>query len=76
MGFLCKDDRPMVLSSSNLGNISQCSCCESYHVAIGNITLRMERKHLISLTQMIIDALEVKSASENANTDYYIRTQA
>jgi len=76
MEFLCKDDRPMVLSSSNVGNISQCECCESYHVAIGNITLHMERKHLISLTQMIIDVLEVKSASENGNTDNYMRNQA
>ena len=77
MGFLCKDNNgPTLLSSSSIGRISQCECCDSYHVVIGNITLRMERKHLISLTQMIIDALETKSAYENDNTEYYMRTQA
>ena len=75
MGFLCKDDRPLALSSSNIGSISQCACCESYHVAIGNITLRMERKHLISIAQMVIEALEVKAVSEKTYPDFYIRNQ-
>ena len=66
----------MILSSSNVGNISQCEGCESYHVSIGNITLRMERKHLISITQIIIDALEVKLATENDVSDYCLRNQA
>ena len=61
MGFLCKDDRPFMLSSSNIGAVSLCDCCESFLVVIGTITLRMERKHLISLTQMVIEALEVQS---------------
>ena len=76
MGFLCKDDRPFMLSSSSMGSISQCDCCNSYHVAIGNITLRMERKHLINLTQMIIDALEVKSGESKQHEDSCIRHQA
>lgn len=76
MGILCKDDRPFNLSSSNIGSISQCACCESYHVAIGNLTLRMERKHLIGLTQMIIEAFEVKGVSENTYPDLYVRNQA
>ena len=76
MAVLCKDDRPYQLSSSNIGSVSQCGCCDSYHVAIGNITLRMERKHLISLTQMVIEALEVKAVSENTYPDLYIRNQA
>lgn len=76
MGYLLKDDRPYTLSSSNIGSISQCTYCESYHVAIGNITLRMERKHLIGLTQMIIEALEVKAVSENTYPDLYVRNQA
>ncbi len=76
MGFLCKDNRPLALSSSNIGSISQCSCCESFHVTIGNITLRMERKHLINLTEMVIEALEVKAVSENTYPDLYIRNQA
>ncbi len=75
MGFLCKDDRPFTLSSSNIGMVSQCADCESYHVTVGNITMRMERKHLLSLTQMIIDALEVKSQSEHSQ-DKDIRNQA
>lgn len=76
MGVLCKDDRPFTLSSSNIGTVTQCVCCESYHVTIGNITMRMERKHLLSLTQMIIDALEIKANSERSFQDYYMRNQA
>ncbi|MEM7007560.1 MAG: hypothetical protein AAF462_00325 [Thermodesulfobacteriota bacterium] len=77
MAVLCNDTQKVYsLSSSNIGNVSQCSCCDSFHVAIGNITLRMERKHLISLTQMIIEALEVKSINENTYPDIYVRNQA
>ena len=72
MGFLCKDERPSKLSISDVGSISQCPCCNSYHVVIGNVTLRMERRHLIAVTQMIIDALEVKSAPRNEFEEYYI----
>lgn len=64
MGFLCDSDKPLVLSSSNIGNISRCGCCSLYHLCIGNITLRLERKYLLILTQMIIEALEVNSAEE------------
>lgn len=64
MGILCKDNMPFALASSAIGQVSQCTCCESYHVTIGNITMRMERKHLLSLTQMIIEALEVKSSTD------------
>ncbi len=71
MGFLCKDVKPFMLSSSNIGTVSQCDCCESCHVVIGNITIRMERKHLISLTQMVIEALEVQSNTNGSyNSDY------
>lgn len=76
MGFLCKDDRPFMLSSSNIGTVSQCDCCESYHVVIGNITLRMDRKHLISLTQMVIEALEVQSSRNGAYDSTYTRNHA
>lgn len=53
-----------MLSSSNIGNISKCGCCNSYHLCIGNITLRLEHKYMLTLTQMIIEALEVNSAAE------------
>lgn len=76
MGFLCKDERPLPLSSSSIGSVTQCSDCQSYHVTVGNITMRMERKHLLSLTQMIIDALEVKANSDSTYEDYHIRNQA
>lgn len=76
MAILCKDDKPLALSSSNIGTITQCVCCESYHVTVGNITMRMERKHLLSLTQMIRDALEVKAASGRSYQDYPMRNQA
>ena len=76
MAILCRDDRPFLLSSSNIGTVSQCDCCESYHVVIGNITLRMERKHLISLTQMVIDALEVQSSTNGSYEYNYTRNHA
>ncbi len=76
MGFLCNDNGSIMLSSSNIGSISQCGCCESYHVAIGNITLRMERKHLISLTQMVIEALEVKAESDRIYTEVHTKIHA
>ncbi len=76
MGFLCKDNGFIMLSSSNIGSISQCGCCESYHVAIGNMTLRMERKHLIGLTQMVIEALEVKSESDRHYADNHPKIHA
>ena len=43
MGILCKDDRPFNLSSSNIGSISQFACCESYHIAIGNLRVDLQR---------------------------------
>ena len=64
MGFLCDSDKPLMLSSSNIGNISKCGCCNFYHLCIGNITLRLEHKYMLTLTQMIIEALEVNSAAE------------
>lgn len=64
MGLLCDSDKPLVLSSSNIGNISRCGCCNFYHLCIGNITLRPEHKYLLTLTQMIIEALETSSAEE------------
>ena len=42
MGYLCDSDKPLVLSSSNIGSISKCVCCNYYHLNIGNITLRLE----------------------------------
>ncbi len=66
MGYLYRDDRPFMLSSTNIGSVSQCDSCESYHVVIGNIILRMERKHLVSLTQMVIEALRGSTFLEYA----------
>ena len=76
MAILCTDDRPLMLSSSDIGTISQCACCETYHIAIGSITLRMQRKHLISLTQMVIEALEVQSNTNGSYENNYTRTHA
>lgn len=64
MGYLCDSDKPLVLSSSNIGSISKCVCCNYYHVNVGNITVRLEHKHMLTLTQMIIEALEVNSARD------------
>lgn len=73
MGLLCRDDQPNALWTSEIGQVLQCACCESFYVTIGNITMRMERKHLLSLTQTIIDVLEVKTASENYLPESTIR---
>ena len=75
MSYLCDTDKPSVLSSSKIGNISKCGCCNFYHVCIGNITLRLEHKYLLTLTQMIIEALEISSSVERG-TDDHIRNQA
>ena len=65
MGYLCDTDKPLVLSSSNIGSISKCICCNFYHVSVGNVTLRLEHKYMLTLTQMIIEALEVNSVRDS-----------
>jgi len=67
MGLMCDTDKPSVLSSSNIGSITKCECCESYQLSIGCVTLRLEHKYLLALTQMIIEALEVNSARERGH---------
>ena len=62
MGLICDTDRPTVLSSSNVGTITKCECCDSYHLSLDCVTLRLEHKYMLALTQMIIEALEVNSA--------------
>lgn len=64
MGLLSDIGRPSVLSSSNIGSITKCECCDSYNLSLGPITLRLEHRNLLALTQMIIEALEVNSARE------------
>jgi hypothetical protein len=67
MGVICDTDKPSVLSSSNIGTITKCGCCDSYHLCLGCLTLRLEHKSLLALTQMIIEALEVNSAIERGH---------
>lgn len=66
MGIECDTDRPSLLSSSKIGSITKCECCDSYHLCLGSVTLRLEHKYLLELTQMIIEALEVNSATERS----------
>lgn len=75
MSYLCDSDKPLVLSSSNIGNISRCGCCDCYHVSIGHTTVRLERKYLLTLTQMVIEALEVSSTGD-PNSPNYIKGRA
>jgi hypothetical protein len=49
----------LVLSSSDIGSISKCRCCDLYHLSIGNITLRLARVDLMKLAEMLIEALEL-----------------
>ena len=67
MGSICDTDKPSFLSSSNIGSITKCECCDSYHLCLGCVTLRLEHKYLLTLTQMIIEALEVNSARERGS---------
>ena len=64
MGLMCDTDKPSVLSSSSIGSITKCECCGSYQLSLGCVTLRLEHKYMLTLTQMIIEALEVNSARE------------
>lgn len=64
MGLLSYIERPSVLSSSSIGSITKCEYCDSYNLSLGPITLRLEHRNLLALTQMIIEALEVNSARE------------
>lgn len=64
MGSVCDTDKPTLLSSSKIGTITKCECCDCYHLCLGCVTLRLEHKHMLALTQMIIEALEVNSARE------------
>ncbi len=64
MGYLCDSDKPLVLSSSSIGNVTRCACCNCYHLCVGNITLRLEHRYMLTLTQMIIEALEISTSAE------------
>ena len=64
MDLLSDTDRLSVLSSSCIGKITKCECCDSYNLCLGSLTLRLEHRSLLALTQMIIEALEVNSARE------------
>lgn len=66
MSLVCDTDRPSLLSSSKIGSISKCECCNCYHLSLGCVTLRLEHKYMLALTQMIIEALEVNSAQERS----------
>lgn len=68
MSSVCDTDRPSLLSSSKIGSISKCECCDCYHLSLGCVTLRLEHKYMLMLTQMIIEALEVNSARERNYT--------
>ncbi|GBD38622.1 hypothetical protein HRbin37_00873 [bacterium HR37] len=49
----------LALSSSDIGSISKCRCCDFYHLSIGNITLRLTRVDLMKLAEMLVEALEL-----------------
>jgi hypothetical protein len=51
-------ESPLILSSSFIGNIRKCGCCDSYHLTLGNITLRLQQSDILALTEMLIEALE------------------
>lgn len=56
-------DREMslVLSSSSMGCICKCGCCNSYHLSLGNLTLRLDHTDILTLAEMLIEALELNA---------------
>jgi hypothetical protein len=54
-------ERSLVLSSSNMGSIRRCGCCNSYHLSLGNLTLRLDHTDILTLTEMLIEVLELNA---------------
>jgi len=65
-------DGTLLLSSSNIGSIRRCGCCNSYHLSLGNLTLRLHHTDMLTLTEMLIEALEL-NAIYGLNENQYIR---
>ena len=65
-------DGTLLLSSSNIGSIRRCGCCDSYHLSLGNITLRLHHSDILTLTEMLVEALEL-NAIYGLNENQYIR---
>ncbi len=60
MGRIDSDsDNSVLLSSSFIGNIRKCGCCDSYHLSLGNITPRLQQNDVLALTEMLVEALEL-----------------
>lgn len=75
MKTIYSNKNSLVLSSSSIGSISKCSCCDSYHLTIGNITLRLSHRDVITLTEMLIEALELNAMCD-LNEKEFIRKDA
>jgi hypothetical protein len=59
----------LLLSSSYIGSVSKCGCCDSYHISVGNITLRLQHRDILILVEMLIEALENKSIATNIDNE-------
>jgi hypothetical protein len=55
----------LLLSSSHIGSVRKCGCCDSYHLSLGSITLRLHHSDMLILTEMLIEALEFNILCEN-----------
>ena len=63
-------DGTLLLSSSNIGSIRRCGCCDSYHLSLGNITLRLHHSDILTLTEMLVEALELNAMCELKEKEY------
>lgn len=63
-------DGTLHLSSSNIGSIRRCGCCDSYHLSLGNISLRLHHSDILTLTEMLIEALELNDMCELKEKEY------
>jgi hypothetical protein len=52
-------ENSVLLSSSFIGNIRKCGCCDSYYLSLGNITLRLQQNDVLALTEMHVESLEL-----------------
>ena len=49
---------------SEIGSITRCSCCDSYNIYLGNITLHMNQHQVHSLFYMLLKTMRLENKSQ------------
>ena len=50
--------------NSEIGSITRCSCCDSYNIYLGNITLHMNEQQVHSLFYMLLKTMRLESENQ------------